>query len=63
MYVLVLQGGRPPETWDRTAMVPAFGNVGWRLAVGEIGVAPYDGETRPEARQSPFGYHIIKRLK
>lgn len=41
----------------RGDMVPAFGNVGWRLKVGEVGVAPYHGI------DSPFGWHIIKRLK
>jgi parvulin-like peptidyl-prolyl isomerase len=38
-------------------MVPAFGNVGFKLAVGEIAVADYDPKT------SPFGYHLIKRVK
>jgi parvulin-like peptidyl-prolyl isomerase len=38
-------------------MVPAFGNVGFALKVGEIGIADYDPHT------SPFGWHIIKRLK
>ena len=41
----------------RTVMVKAFGDVGFRLKVGEIGVAPWD------AKASPFGWHIIKRLK
>jgi parvulin-like peptidyl-prolyl isomerase len=41
----------------RRRMVPAFGDVGWRLEVGEIGVAPHDPDV------SPFGYHIIKRLR
>ena len=38
-------------------MVPAFGNVGFKLAVGEIGIADF----HPEA--SPYGFHIIKRTK
>jgi parvulin-like peptidyl-prolyl isomerase len=38
-------------------MVPAFGNVGFALNVGEIGIADFDPQT------SPFGWHIIKRLK
>jgi parvulin-like peptidyl-prolyl isomerase len=38
-------------------MVPAFGEVGFALAPGEIGMAPYD------ARKSPYGWHIIKRLE
>jgi hypothetical protein len=41
----------------RTRMVKGFGDVGFRLKVGEIGVAPWD------ANASPFGWHIIKRLK
>jgi peptidyl-prolyl cis-trans isomerase C/peptidyl-prolyl cis-trans isomerase SurA len=41
----------------RALLVPAFGDVGWRLEVGEVGVAPYD------AQRSPFGWHVIKRLR
>ncbi len=41
----------------RKGMVPAFGNVGWRLKVGEVGVAAFDLDN------SPFGWHIVKRLK
>jgi hypothetical protein len=43
--------------YGRGQMVPAFGNVGFTLKVGEIGIADYDSRT------SPFGYHIIKRVK
>ncbi len=42
--------------FPRNRMVPAFGNVGFTLKVGEIGIADYDPQT------SPFGYHIIKRV-
>jgi hypothetical protein len=38
-------------------MVPAFGDVGFRITVGEVGLADYD------AKASPFGLHIIKRIK
>ena len=41
----------------RAGMVKSFGDVGFRLKVGEIGVAGWD------ATASPFGWHIIKRLK
>ena len=41
----------------RPSMVPAFGNVGFKLKVQEIGMADYDPRT------SPYGWHIIKRLK
>ena len=43
--------------YRRSGMVPAFGDVGWKLAVGEVGVAPFDQTA------SPFGWHIIKRLR
>lgn len=49
-------GGQAPGAYPRQGMASAFGDVGWRLEVGEIGVAPHD----PEA--SPFGWHLIKRL-
>jgi hypothetical protein len=47
----------PLNQTSRTGMVKSFGDVGFRLKVGEIGVAPWD------ATASPFGWHIIKRLK
>jgi parvulin-like peptidyl-prolyl isomerase len=51
-------GGEYPMTKaGRNNMVAGFGNVGFRLAVGEIGVAPW------EATASPYGWHIIKRVK
>ena len=43
--------------YARDSMVPAFGNVGFSISPGNIGIADYD----PAA--SPFGWHIIKRLK
>ena len=46
-----------PGEFARAGMVPAFGNVGFKLKVGEYGLAPFD----PAA--SPFGWHIIKRVK
>ena len=51
----VRQQGR--DEYPREGMVPAFGNVGFALAVGAVGLAPFD------AAASPFGWHIIKRLK
>ena len=52
---MIVNEAADTETRDR--MVPAFGNVGFVLAVGEIGIADYD----PVA--SPFGFHIIKRVR
>jgi hypothetical protein len=43
--------------YPRDRMVAAFGNVGFKLKVGEIGIADFDKTT------SPFGYHVIKRVK
>lgn len=41
----------------RHAMVSAFGDVAFSLEVGEVGLTEYD------EKASPFGWHIIKRLK
>ncbi|GAB5403064.1 MAG: hypothetical protein Aurels2KO_12950 [Aureliella sp.] len=53
------RGGRVPSRviHARGGMVPAFGDVGFALEVGEVGLAEYD----PQASQ--YGFHIIKRLK
>jgi hypothetical protein len=47
----------PVTKAGRRGYVAGFGNVGFRLKVGEIGVAPWDKLV------SPFGWHIIKRVK
>jgi len=44
-------------------MVLGFGDVAWRLAVGEVGVMRYDGERFDVEARSPFGYHLVKRLE
>ena len=44
------------DEYRRGGMVPAFGNIGFALAVGGIEMAPFDPQT------SPYGWHIIKRL-
>ena len=51
--------GVPPGAgeYPREGMVPAFGNVGFTLKVGGYGIADFDPRT------SPYGYHVIKRLK
>lgn len=49
---------RPGEQmFQRGGMVKAFGDVGFSLEVGEIGMAPF------HATESPFGWHIVKRLE
>lgn len=58
-YALANHGVAPTGRGEyaRGSMVPAFGDVGFGLAVGAIGLADYDAKT------SPFGFHIIKRVK
>jgi hypothetical protein len=41
----------------RAGMVRAFGDVSFGLEVGEFGIADFD----PQA--SPYGWHVVKRLK
>jgi parvulin-like peptidyl-prolyl isomerase len=53
----VAPASAPPGEYPRDQMVPAFGNVGFKLKVGEVGMSDYD------PKDSPFGYHIIKRLE
>jgi parvulin-like peptidyl-prolyl isomerase len=43
--------------FPRAALIPAFGDVGFLLAPGEVGLATHD------ERSSPFGWHVIKRLE
>ena len=53
--------GVPEDTragvYSRDKMVPAFGNVGFKLEVGQYGMSEHD------PIKSPFGWHLIKRLK
>jgi len=52
--------GNPNDSkrvYQRSGMVGAFGNVGFPLKVGEVGLANYD------PAESKYGWHIIKRLK
>jgi parvulin-like peptidyl-prolyl isomerase len=44
------------QIFARNRMVPAFGDVGFRLKVGEIDMAEFD------PAKSKYGWHIIKRL-
>lgn len=50
--------GKPAGgVYARSGMVAAFGDIGWRLELGEVGVAGFDPRT------SPYGWHLIRRLK
>lgn len=50
-------GVYPMTKAGRRGMVAGFGNVGFRLKVGEIGVAPW------HEKDSPYGWHVIQRVK
>lgn len=41
----------------RQQMVQGFGDVGFSLEVGEVGIAAYD------AVKSPYGWHVIRRVE
>jgi len=45
------------QVFARGEMVPAFGNTGFPLQVGEYGLAEFD------TKKSPYGWHIVKRVE
>ena len=55
----ITNDGVPVESGavTRENMAMSFGDVSFSLAVGEVGMAKYDGF------KSPYGWHIIKRLE
>ena len=59
IYRLANNGVSPASgnEYPRNRMVAAFGDVGFGLGVGDVGIANFDQRT------SPYGWHIIKRLK
>ena len=58
IYTMVNRGvAQPPGTSKRGDMAVNFGDVSFRLDVGEIGMARF------HATASPFGWHIIKRIE
>ena len=48
---------RDEKEYPRKGMVRAFGDVSFSLDVGQVKMADYDKST------SPFGFHIIRRIK
>ena len=56
--VYTITVGEPFDgAYPRRTMVRGFGDVAWRLEIGEVGVALHD----PDA--SPFGWHVIQRIE
>ena len=58
-YAMVNFGVNPTNEKDipRQGLVGAFGDVGFKLGIGEIGMAEFD------EKNSPYGWHIIKRVE
>lgn len=58
IYGMSNRGVSPaPGEYPRDGMVAAFGNAGFPLDVGGVGIADFDPRT------SPYGWHVVKRLK
>ena len=57
MANLGVPADRGQGIYPRDGMVKAFGDVGFPLEVGEVGLAAYD----PQA--SKYGWHVIKRIE
>jgi hypothetical protein len=52
-----VQPGAGEQVFPRGRMVPAFGDVGFPLTIGGVGMAAYDPQ------KSPYGWHVIKRIE
>ena len=58
IYGMANKGVSPASgEYPRQGMVAAFGDVGFKLKVGDVGIADFD------EKASPYGYHVIKRVK
>jgi len=58
IYKMTNNGVRQiPGAYPRGGMVPAFGDTGFPLQVGEYGLAEHD------SMKSPYGWHIVKRIE
>ena len=58
IYKMANRGAREKQdVYGRDKMVPAFGDTGFPLKVGEFGLAEFD------TAKSPYGWHIVKRIE
>ena len=59
IYAMANRGvtARGADEFPRESMVPGFGDVAFGLSLGGVGICEYDG------LNSPYGYHILKRLE
>ena len=57
-YTMANDGVAPDGgAYPRAGMAKAFGDVGFALDVDAMGMADFDAD------DSPFGFHLIKRIK
>ena len=64
-YDLSNNGVTPDKSkgeFGRTGMVKGFSDVAFSLSVGNVGMASYQPDKEKDG-VSPYGWHIIKRLK
>jgi Xaa-Pro aminopeptidase len=52
-----VEPNKEKKEYPRSGMVRSFGDVGFSLKVGEVGLAVYDPQ------RSKYGWHIVKRLE
>jgi hypothetical protein len=58
IYTMTNRGvAKLQDAFPRDDMAVSFGDISFRLGVGQIGVAKYNPDL------CPFGYHVIKRLE
>lgn len=58
VYTLVNPGrSSTAGEYGREQMVAGFGDLSFRLKVGEVGLCEFDPS------RSPYGYHVIKRIE
>lgn len=58
IYKMCDSGVTPgPDEFSRDNMVPGFSSVSFGTPPGEVGIADYDPQ------KSPYGWHVIKRLR
>ena len=65
IYTMILTGNPDLNNgiFRRDQMVAAFGDVGWKLKVGQVGISPYDPKPPTGKGTSYYGLHIIKRVE
>jgi hypothetical protein len=63
IYTLTTGTPEPGRSVARSAMMRGVGDAAWRLAVGELGVAPYDGGQPGHEPVSPLGWHLVLRAR